>query len=156
MGFLTVFNETGCPHSGCLLEYSKGFEWLSYMPSANSFLDMFGSTGFVDPDDRETAIDTYVRLKVDDNALINGRNKTVKAYLETEIYRLFVNDCCSFSKDLSRNCGLNAPLTAFVPGILVIELYSKNLNKLANYNDKPSPWKINKQYQKLQKVKSLE
>lgn len=153
MGFLTVFNETGCPHSGCLLEYSNGFEWLSYMPSANSQLDMFGSTGFVDPSDRESSIDTYVRLKVDDAALIKGRNQTVKAYMETEIYRLFVNDCCSFSKDLSRNCGLNTPLTAFVPGILVIELYTKNAHKLANYNDKPYPWRINKRSQLLQKIR---
>lgn len=154
MGFLTVFNETGTPHSGCLLEYINGFEWLSYMPSANSFSDMFGSTGFLDPSDRETAIDKYVRLKVNDEALIKGRNQTVKAYLETEIYRLFINDCCSFSKDLSRNCGLDVPLTAFLPGILVIELYSKNLHKMANYNDKPNPWRINKTFQPLQKIKT--
>ncbi len=153
MGFLTVFNETGCPHSGCLLEYSNGFEWLSFMPSANSFLDVFGSTGFVDPNDRETSIDTYVRLKVCDEALLKGRNQTVKAYLETETYKLFINDCCSFSKDLSRNCGLDVPLTAFVPGILVIELYAKNLHRMANYNDKPFPFRINKKSQLLQKVK---
>lgn len=153
MGFLTVFNETGCPHSGCLLEYSKGFEWLSYMPSANSILDVFGSTGMVDPSDREAAIDTYVRFQVSDEALIKGRNQIVKAYLESEIYRLFINDCASFSKDLSRSCGLNVPLTAFLPGVLVIELYSKNLSRTTNYNDNPYPWRINKQFQALQKVK---
>ena len=125
MGFLTVFNETGCPHSGCLLEYANGFEWLSYMPSVSSFFDVFGSKGFVDPNNRLTAIDTYVRLKVDEYALKNGRNKTVKAYMESETYRLGINDCCSFSKDLSRNCGLHTPMTAFLPGMLVIELYSQ-------------------------------
>ncbi len=153
MGFLTVFSETGGPHSGCLLEYAGDFEWLSYMPSADSSLSVLGSTGYIDATSRETAIDTYVRLKVSDEVLIKGRNQTVKAYLETEMYRLFINDCCSFSKDLSRNCGLNIPLTAFLPGILVIELYSKNFNKIANYNDNPYPWRLNGQVKALQKVK---
>lgn len=153
MGFLTVFSETGCPHSGCLLEYSNGFEWLSFMPGAGSFFDVIpgGNYGVIDTSDRETAIDTYVRFRIDDGALIKGRNTTVANYYSAT-YGLFINDCCSFSRDLSRNCGLRVPLTAFVPGGLVIALALNNYSKLANQNEKPYPWSINKQKKVLQKA----
>jgi len=145
MGFLTVFSETGCPHSGCLLEYSGSFEWLSFMPRAGSFFDVFpgGNYGTIDTSDRETAIDTYARFRISDDVLSKGRNTTIADYAAAT-YGLFINDCCSFSSDLSKNCGLKIPPTAFMPSVLVEALVMNNYSNMTHQNKKPYPWIIYK------------
>jgi hypothetical protein len=150
MGYLTIFSETGTPHSGCLLEYIDSFEWLSFMPGIGSIFDVFpgGSYGRIDTADRETAIKTYVRFRLSDALLTKGRNKTVADYY-SETYGLFINDCATFSKDMSRNCGLQVPFTAFDPVLLVTDLFSLNKKKAVNINETPHPWKIHKQSQPL-------
>lgn len=71
-------------HSGCLIEYdSVGFEWLSFMPKSTFIFDVFpgGNYGWIDNNDRETAIDTYARFVISENILVKGRNNTVADYL---------------------------------------------------------------------------
>src|SRR5436305_13996441 len=143
MGHLVVFAESGVPHSGCILQYGGTVEWLSFMPRATSIWDTFpgGNYGMVDTTDREGAIDSYVSMWVDDDALVKGRNTTLADYYSAT-YGLFINDCLSFSRDMVKNCKLGGgSATSFLPSVYVTQLYPINKDRVQSYNSTPYLWK---------------
>jgi len=143
MGRLSVFSESGVPHSGCVLEYGGAVEWLSFMPRPTTFWDTFpgGNYGWIDTSNRGGAVSSYVSMWVKDDVLVKGRNNTLADYYSAT-YGLFINDCLSFSRDMVKSCKLSGGNAAsFFPGVYVLQLYQLNQGVVTHYNSKPYPWK---------------